>query len=68
MVEKIFTQLEALARGFQLWYMRGKKTTEVVSPTLIKFHPKDARGRVLKTYDERLKKLGLDSSDSEVWL
>lgn len=59
MVEKIFTQLEVLARTLQLWYMRKRKTTEVATSVLIKFHPQDARERVLKEYKKRLKKLGL---------
>lgn len=60
MVEKIFTQLEALTKSLQLWYMRGKQTTEVVSGTLIKFHPEDARRWVLKEYKKKLKKLQAD--------
>ena len=53
----IFNLAEALARRFQLWYMSKKRTTEVVSENLIKFHPQDVRGWVLKEYQERLQKL-----------
>lgn len=35
--------LEPLARTLQLWYMRRRRTTEVVSGSLIRFHPHDAR-------------------------
>lgn len=50
---------ERRARDFQLWYMQKKKTTEVVSENLIKFHPQDARSWVLEEYQKRLDKLGL---------
>lgn len=59
MGEKIFTQLEALARRLQLRYMAPRQTTEVVEPGRIRFHPHDARKWILREYEERLKKLGL---------
>lgn len=59
MVEKIFTKLEALARWVQLKYMSSRRTTEVVEPGRIRFHPQDARRWVLKEYQKRLEKLQL---------
>ena len=60
MGEKIFTQLENLARWGQLKYMAGKKTTEVVGVGRLRFHPQDARSWVLPEYEKKLKKLGIE--------
>ncbi len=57
MVEAIFTKLEALARWGQLRYMKPRRTTEVIEPGRIRFHPQDARKWVLEEYQARLKKL-----------
>lgn len=57
MGEKIFAQLEALARWGQLKYMQSRRTVEVVEPGRIRFHPQDARQWILKKYQSRLKKL-----------
>jgi len=35
--------------------MRKKRTTEVVSDGIIRFHPQDARNWILKAYKKRLK-------------
>ena len=35
--------VETLVRSTQLWYMRNRRSTEVVSDSLIRFHPSDAR-------------------------
>ena len=57
MGEPFFAQLEALARWAQLKYMAPRRTTEVVEPGRIRFHPQDARNWVLKEYQARLKKI-----------
>ena len=57
MGQKIFTKLEALAKKLQLWYMGQKRTNEVVSDSLIKFHPQDVREWVLDEYQKRLRQL-----------
>ncbi len=57
MVSRIFTQLEALAQRAQLRYMKPRRTSEVVEPGRVRFHPQDAREWVLKEYQKRLKKL-----------
>ena len=59
MVSKIFSQLEALAQKLQLKYMAKRRTTEVVEPGRIRFHPQDCRKWILKEYKERLNKLGI---------
>jgi len=57
MGEAIFAKLETIARWLQLKYMKSRRTTEIVEPGRIRFHPKDAREWVLKEYKERLDKL-----------
>lgn len=55
-----FEFLEAFSKRLQLWYMQKRRTTEVISEGIIRFHPKDARGWVLKEYNLRLQKLKLN--------
>ncbi len=59
MGEAILAKLEALARWAQLKYMQPRRTTEIVEPGRIRFHPQDARKWVLKEYKVRLKNLNL---------
>lgn len=47
--------LEKEAKDFQLFYMKQRKTTEIVSENLIKFHPRDMRNIVMASYGDRLK-------------
>lgn len=60
MVQRILTQLESLAQKAQLRYMESRRTTEIVEPGRIRFHPQDAREWVLKEYRKRLEKLQTD--------
>lgn len=60
MVSKILSQLEALVCWFQLKYMATRRTTEIVEPGRIRFHPQDCRKWVLKEYEKRLRQLGID--------
>lgn len=46
----VLSILEPVARYVQLWYMQKRRSSEVVSPTLIRFHPKDARVWVKARY------------------
>lgn len=55
MVSKILGQLEAISRRLQLKYMRARRTTEVIEPGRIRFHPHDCREWVLKEYKKRIK-------------
>jgi hypothetical protein len=61
LITQLLNILEVFARKLQLWYMRKKRTTELVSDNLIKFHPQDARNWVLEEYQKRLKIYGLDN-------
>ena len=49
----VFLFLETLAYKMQLKFMESKKTVEVTTPSLIRFHPNDLRQRVLKEYQKR---------------
>ena len=48
---------------FQMWYMRKRRTTEIVTDTILRFHPRDMRGIVKKKLTRRLKryKIPLDT-------
>ena len=59
MVSKILTKLEAIARRIQLKYMASHRTTEVVEPGRILFHPQDCRERILEEYRKKVEKLGI---------
>ncbi|KKR88389.1 MAG: hypothetical protein UU37_C0004G0007 [Candidatus Gottesmanbacteria bacterium GW2011_GWA2_41_12] len=48
LTKKIFSLLmpfEILLRTIQIWYMKKRRTTEVISPELIMFHPGNTRDR-----------------------
>ncbi len=51
--------LEPVFRWFQLWYMQKRRSSEVVSDTLIRFHPHDARVWVKAKYAMRLGKYNI---------
>ena len=59
MVSKVLDQLEAIARWLQLKYMADRRTTEVVEPHRIRFHPQDCQKQILADYKTRLQKLKL---------
>ena len=48
---------EVFLKHFQLWYMRNRRTTEIVSDGIIRFHPQDARIWILKEYLKRVDSL-----------
>lgn len=50
----LLSLFEPLAKILQLWYMRRHKTTEVIRPGMLRFHPRDARDWVKKRYALRL--------------
>lgn len=60
MGQAILAKLEALSRWLQLKYMKPRRTTEVIEPGRIRFHPQDCRCRILLEYQKRLKKLGVN--------
>lgn len=52
-----FDLLEKLAYRLQIKFMERKKTTEITTPSVIRFHPKDVRQQVLGEYQRRIKTL-----------
>lgn len=55
----VFVMFEPLARILQLWYMRDKRTHEVISSQTVRFHPTDARVWIKKKLQKRLKKMNI---------
>ncbi len=51
-----FSIAEPLTHWFQKWFMKNRMTSEVVSPTLIRFHPRDARVWIRSKLAARLAK------------
>ena len=52
---KIFLMyIESVLKSFQLWYMRKRRTTEVINEGIIRFHPEDARVWVMKKYKQKV--------------
>jgi hypothetical protein len=59
MVQKILAQLESLAKNWQLKYMSGRRTTEVITDGRILFHPGHSQEKIMIEYQKRLKKINL---------
>ena len=53
--------VEKCVRIVQLKYMERRKTTELVTDTLLMFHPNDAREWVMRKYRKRIKELGVSA-------
>ncbi len=60
-ISKSSNFFEQLAKKIQLWYMRKRRTTEVISDGVIRFHPRDARRWILNDYDKKLKQFDLEN-------
>lgn len=56
---QLLSLLEFLAKHLQLWYMKGHRTTEDISDTLLAFHPFDYQSRVLTLLQKRLEQYRL---------
>lgn len=56
LVSQYLNICECLAQRLQFWYMKKHRTKEVVSSHRALFHPKSARGWVLREYEKRLTK------------
>lgn len=53
----VLEKLNVLCKQIQLRYMKKRRTLEVISDSVARFHPKDARSWVLKEYEKRLRAL-----------
>lgn len=56
---KQFIFLNLLLGKIQKWYMKNRKTTEMVSNYIVRFHPRDARIWILDKYKKKLKRYNL---------
>lgn len=56
LISQYLNIVEKICRFFQLWYMKRRRTKEVITEGIIRFHPQDARGWILEEYYSRLKK------------
>ena len=52
-------RMERIAKLLQLWYMRKRRTTEVVSDKVLRFHPRDARVWVKQELQHRLDRFNI---------
>ncbi len=59
LISQFLNFLEYLAYKIQIAYMSSRRTSEVVEPYRVRFHPKDCRWWVLEEYKKRLKELKL---------
>jgi len=65
---KWYQFIELPIRQLQVWYMRKRRTTEVVSDSIIRFHPKDARIWIRKSFLAKLHtyKVPLDKKYNQI--
>lgn len=49
--------LDGFAHKIQLWYMRKRRTTEIVTASVIRFHPVDARRVIREVFTKAIKQL-----------
>lgn len=56
---KIINILEPLFKKIQLRYMKNHRTTEVISDTVIRFHPRDARVWIKSEFGRRLSQFNI---------
>lgn len=55
----LFTLVEPLAKIIQIWYMKKHRTSEVITDTMLRFHPEDARVWVKRRLRARLAKFNI---------
>jgi hypothetical protein len=56
LISQYLNYFEFFCKKIQLFYMKNHRTKELISDTILAFHPIDYRGIVLRKYKERLKK------------
>ena len=57
LISQLLNYCELLARFLQLKYMSSRRTTEVIEPGRLRFHPHDCREKILVEYKKRLENL-----------
>lgn len=65
---KWYQFLEQPMKKLQIWYMRKRRTKEVISDSMIRFHPKDARIWIRKSFLTKLHryKVPLDKKYNQI--
>ena len=65
---KWYQLFEQPMKELQLWYMRKRRTTEIISDSTIRFHPKDARIWIRKSFLTKLHlyKVPLDKKHNQI--
>lgn len=53
---KVLRIFEWPAKFMQLWYMSQRRTNEIITDSVLRFHPKDARVWIRKSLEKRLNK------------
>jgi len=51
--------VEYICKVVQLWYMKKHRTSEVISDSILRFHPNDARVWIKRKLAARLKKYNI---------
>lgn len=54
-----FLPLELLARSVQVWYMKGHRTKETITPGFVAFHPFDYKKEILTQWKKKKKAYGI---------
>lgn len=57
--------IENLAQKFQLWYMRKRRTTEIIKKGYLRFHPEDARKWILPEYNRLIKTIDQENNKTK---
>lgn len=55
----LFFVIEPFARAIQLWYMKSRRTSEVIEPGVLRFHPRDARAWIKQAFGKRLSRYNI---------
>ena len=60
-----FRLFEHIAKAVQMRYMEKRRTSEVIRPTTLRFHPIDARNSILRELGRRLMRLSIPPLDKK---
>ncbi len=55
----IWNLSEKILKSAQLFYMKSRRTNEVIKEGYLRFHPKDARDWIIPEFEKRLEQIGL---------
>lgn len=63
LIKRLIDSLEVLFEWMQVRYMRNRRTNELISSGYVRFHPHDARTKVLSEYRQKLGLFGFHPGD-----